>query len=519
MTIRSRGFTRSGIMAVGAALAVACLSAASVLALSSEPRRERKEKRPRYRFQDVATATGLLDVATPTWGSTWIDRNRDGWTDLVLVRHKRKALAYENLSGSFTKMTTRAFDPPPGRWYYDRHSCAWGEADGDGDPDLMCVSGAQKGVGTGPNALLLGAGLRRAGGRFGVRDPLGRGRSVNWLDFDGDDDLDLFIGNQIRNGAPNLTLRNDRGRFTSVDIGLTEERATTDSLWADWDNDTDPDLLVLGQGLRGSSAYENRSGRFVEIQMEGVSGQPWRSGSWGDLDGDGWTDLSLVDDNRAVVMRNREGKMRTAQMKSLQAGRGSVWLDAENDGDLDLFVVQGIAAGADRPNHRDLLLINREGRFVSKRAGISGPTRGDGDAASTADFDRDGRTDILVTNGFGEDHRGRPYLWRNRSISGEWISVRLHGGRFNPLGFGARVEVSSGRRTWTRRVTDGAGSHVQSDASALHFGIADARAVFVRVIWPSGGSDCLEVLAGAVAGIARGTAPCKGVHQGRQAHA
>lgn len=483
-------------------------SAASVLAFSDHEAGDRRgSPAARYSFRDITRRAGLRVGATPTWGSTFVDRDLDGWPELLLVRHKREAFLFDNDAGQLTRRFAPTFLPPRGRWYYDRHSCAWGEANGDGELDLACVSGAQKGIGTGPNTLYLGPQLVEVGKKAGVQDLYGRGRSIDWLDFDGDGDLDLFVGNQIRPGAPNLTLRNDGGRFVAVDIGVTEERATNDSSWADWDNDGDPDLLILGQGLRGSSAFENRSGRFVEVQMEGVTGQPWRAGLWGDFDGDGWIDLSLVDDNRAVILGNRSGKLRSSSMTRLGAGRASAWIDVENDGDLDLFVVQGMAPGPRPKDLADLLLVNTGGRFEPRETEASSPSNGDGEAASVADVDRDGRADLFVTNGAGEAHRGRPYLWRNESRAAASISLSLYAGPWNPYGSGATIEVAAGGRSWLRQVTDGVGGHVQSGPAQI-FGIGTNAAAVVKVTWPSGGSDCRSISAGDFEVVRRGRSPC-----------
>jgi hypothetical protein len=125
-----------------------------------------------------------------------------------------------------------------------------------------------------------------------------------FADYDGDGDPDLFVG---FNGAPNRLYRNDKGRFTDVAVaaGVADARPTRAAAWGDADADGDVDLLVgfapgAGPVLR---FYRNDNGRF----------------------GDRTADAGLTVEAGAV--------------------RQPSWVDADGDGDLDLFV-----AFRDRPN-------------------------------------------------------------------------------------------------------------------------------------------------------------------------
>jgi hypothetical protein len=459
------------------------------------------------RFGDITHMVGVSPQRMRTWGSVVFDYDLDGDADILINRHLQRAEFYENQGSDFTNRRFPALEGPPrlGR-YYDRHSCGWGEANHDGRPDLYCVSGAQKGVGIGPNQLLINKGnvLVDRSVRFGVTNKKGRGRSLNWLYAKRDRALDLFVGNKVRSGFPNLLLRRARSRFKRAGAGVALPMLVTASIWADWDRDRDPDLLVIGPGARGTVAYRNLGSRFRRASLNGITGRSWRSGSWGDFNGDGWIDLVMVSQDRLRIFANKRGVFRGVYGLRLDAGRAAAWLDVENDGDLDLFVVRGRNAGR---NERDFFLIRRRGTFRFRSGGsFAGPAGGDGDSVSTADLDRDGRVDLVVTNGYQRSH-GRTALLRNRTRAGNWLEIHLRGGDQNPAGFGALVRAKAGSHVQRRFVTDGVGFHGQSEAT-VHFGLGSRRKARVRVLWPNGRKDCFSTRANKQVILDRGSHPC-----------
>lgn len=444
-------------------------------------------------FADVTRAQKIAYDPTLTWGAAWVDHDGDGDPDLLANRHWKKIRVYRNVARGY-RLQALGF-PEPTKRIFDRHTCAWGEADGVEGLDLYCGSGAGSGEGWGPNQLWLqnDGRFRNVSRAYGTRDGFGRSRQNNWIDYDGDDDLDIFVVNKLRLGVPNVMFRNDRGSFTRVDVGLSQEMNGLASTWSDWDGDGDPDLIVTQVRPGPTVAYRNDDGTFTRVDLPGVTGQPWTSASWGDFDGDGWSDLSLVAHDGVTVMRNVRGLFVPAASFPLSVGRSSAWLDVENDGDLDVFVVQGRVGGVNRP---DLLVLNHGLTFgLFKGETLAGPRAGEGESVAVADHDRDGRMDAFVTNGANLDVdsdqvRGRWKLYENRSAGGNWIAVDIQGPAWNPLGYGARLRVDASSLSYRRELNDGLTVRAQSEVGHQVLGIGSATSARIRITWPDGTIDC-----------------------------
>ena len=465
---------------------------------------------PIISFVDGTVPRGLTHQRTITWGSTWVDHDGDGDFDLLANRHWHRPRFFINRAGNYAVSNEMFFSGR--KKFFDRHSCAWGEANGDGKVDLYCGSGALKGEGFGANQLWIQTkvGFTNKSREYRTRDGYGRSRSVNWIDYDSDGDLDLFVGNKLRTRAPNVMFRNDRGRFARADVGLSTRVNSLASMWSDWDGDGDPDLLLIRYQPEKARAFENVGGSFERIALEGVTGRHWSSASWGDYDGDGWPDLHLIAPHSSVILRNESGSFTEAHSVALQAGASSTWLDVDNDGDLDSFVVQGRRAGV---NRSDFFLIQQNGGFTAFfDRSFRGPKTGSGETASVADVDLDGRQDLFVTNGalLGEetDIEGSWQLLENRTESANWVAIELHGDDWNPWGYGALLRVEADGMDYRREVNDGVAMRSQSGIGRMLLGIGGAPEARVTIEWPGGATDCVDVQAGDVVAVKEGGTPC-----------
>jgi hypothetical protein len=501
---------RAAIIATG--LAVAFSSLAYVASAQDAPATTKISLTP------VTSAAGLMTRPTMTFGALWADYDRDGDPDLFIDRHYQNSWLHTNQRGRYglhpdTFLTQNHWrrDTP----WVDRHGCAWGEATGGGGPDLFCTQGANKGEGAGANQVFSAVGSRfhEAAVKMGVADPKGRGRGANWLDYDNDGDLDLLVTNAIRAGYPNRLYRNDRGVFRKVAAPIAPSKTEwPTSTVADWNNDGGFDIMVL-DGMHGIQAYSNEGGRFVRTTLAGIPDEDWISATWGDYDGDGWIDIHLISRTRAVVAKNLAGSFVVVDDRPVTFGRTSAWFDVENDGDLDLFVVQAASppAGVGNPNHPDFMLVNDAGLFTKVTdASFRGPRTGNGDQVITSDYDRDGRTDLFVTNGHNPSRfNGPSELLRNTTAGGNSISVRLSGDRWNPMGIGTRIHVRTPTRTWWYIVTDGVTHRGQSEVENVVLGLGAETSAAVTIHWATGERDCYDAEAGSVTLAKKGSARCE----------
>jgi hypothetical protein len=223
-------------------------------------------------------------------------------------------------------------------------------------------------------------------------------------------------------------------------------------------------------------------------------------GACGARDGDGRPVLAvtnLVGESRTYY-RNRGGGLfvdRTAAVGLAEPSRyllgfGVAFLDANNDGRLDLLTANGhvsdLTPRFEFAMPAQLLLGGAGGRLrdVSGRAGAPFRVAHVGRGLATGDLDNDGQIDALVVS-----QNEPPVYFHNESEGGHWLTVRLEGVRSNRDAVGARVTVARGEgRQVAQRV--GGGSFQSASDPRLHFGLGgDDRPVSFEVRWPSGRLD------------------------------
>ncbi|MFN7972584.1 MAG: CRTAC1 family protein [Acidobacteriota bacterium] len=327
---------------------------------------------------------------------------------------------------------------------------AWGDYDGDGDPDLFLVneSGPLTATAVEIEASPARSALyRNDGGRFtdvtteagvGAR---GLGMGAAWGDADGDGDLDLAVS---RFGTIAL-YRNDGATFADVsrESGMGEpEGFWTGVSWGDYDRDGALDLYVCGYVRYVASAsgasrmYEatvpaslNPSSftpernllfhnegrmRFAESAARaGVDNPSGRSlsAAWADFDGDLWPDLYVANDisDNAMYRNVGDGTFEDVSHSAWVADyRGAMGLaigDWDGDLDLDIFITHWIA-------QENALYVNQKGNIAaSPRDPLHFTDEADlvglgqialdyvGWGTEFLDYDNDARLDLLVVNG------------------------------------------------------------------------------------------------------------------------
>jgi len=237
------------------------------------------------------------------------DVNGDALDDLYICGAKESAgeLYIQTSAGRFIQTNLSLFSSESRS---EETDCTFFDADGDGDMDLYVACGGNE-FSSSSSALADRLYLNQGTGIFSKSRqilPAGRYESsscVQASDFDGDGDMDLFVGIRLR---PNLygipvngyLLENDgSGNFTNVAAekapGLKELGMITDMVWTDVDNDKDPDMVIVGDWMP-VKLFVNEQGTFTDrsdsFGLSGTSGW-WKRIASSDLDGDGDMDLVL----------------------------------------------------------------------------------------------------------------------------------------------------------------------------------------------------------------------------------
>ena len=233
-------------------------------------------------------------------------------------------------------------------------------------------------------------------------------------DFNGDGILDLYVANGYNTDADNIyALGVGDGSFNVValgDYGLSTGGASTGVAAADWDRDGDDDLFVSNSiGQDNWLLRNDGEGRFEQIDLEdvGLPGGGFTNGSAvaADFDADGDPDLFVPNSQASVyALNNGDGTFSTMALEEAGIPSGSTAVaataaDFNHDGQLDLYIANGIRAQSGQPIEEDdhYLLNNGDGTFARQDLVTVGLAEGGTSAAAVAeDFNGDGAIDLFV---------------------------------------------------------------------------------------------------------------------------
>jgi len=461
-------------------------------------------------------------------GGTWLDYDGDGLMDFYVVNSgplegvthhapgttRRPNALYRNRGdGTFEDVTKKA--GVEGAGYCTAAIAA--DYDNDGHVDLFvvgvgrCILYHNRGDGT----------FEDVTDKAGVANVGGTAIGAAFLDIDNDGQLDLFVANYLTfdpsyqlyfsadaypgplayKAQLNKLYRN-RGNGTFEDVSgpsgvqIPGHRAMSVAV-LDYNRDGAPDLYLSNDGTPNVLLVNDGQGHFKDMAPQaGVAFNAMgeAAGSMaatvGDCNSDGFDDILVTRlGYGSLYMGNAKGiyddRMMASGLGSLTAqfvGWGGCFLDFNNDGNLDIFIANGDAHYL--VGWESLLLENRgDGTFedAAAKGGVYFRTKVRARGSSVADFDNDGRVDLLVT-AMGD----RCFLLRNRDNSGNhWLTLDLEGTRSNRDGFGALVTVSAGGKQYFAESRCAFGFLMQSDRR-LHFGLNKATTVDrIEIRWPS----------------------------------
>jgi len=442
-------------------------------------------------FTKISTGP-ISEILGNSQGSSWADYDNDGLLDVLITNtsfygeNKPNLLYHNEGAGYFVLVDTGAI-------YNDiiSASCSssWGDYDNDGNPDLF-VGVADQSI----NHLYHNEG----NGNFKLITSELQGDATSdasWIDYDNDGYLDIYLTSQVNN--KNILYHNNGlGGFTKVDTGIivSDTDCAISLSWADFDNDGDLDLFASNFDFNSTSAinrlYINHgNGYFTSMSSDAVilkDAANTTGASWGDYDNDGNLDLYVVNNQSAneLFHNNGDGTFEKIIIDPPEAAAafsvGSTWGDFDNDGDLDLFTTNDRGFPGDpTPSFRDNLLFINNGNGQFTRITTGDIITDGGHSCTAADYDNDGDLDILIVNG----SLGAPYvnyLYLNNGNSNNWVTLTCVGTVSNKSAIGTRVKAKAkinGKDIWQmREIAQNTGCHT-NNSPRVHFGLGKASVI------------------------------------------
>ena len=388
-------------------------------------------------FVDITSQAGVgIDYTGFSMGSVFGDYDNDGLVDLYLATGGRYEIEanrlFKNLGdGKFVDVTNAAGVGLKEFTY----SASFVDYDNDGNLDLYCAN-----YGPGAKNILY---RNNGNGTFAdVTDQAGVGDlSWSWMgvwaDVNGDNYQDLYVVNgRYPVGEPNrLYLNNGNGSFREVsrEAGVADKNWGLGASFADIDNDGDLDLFVSNYVGRNGLYLNNGKGQFADVSEHVIKGQQ------------GW-------------------------------GKGPAFGDIDNDGDLDLY--EGDCKLANQ-----LYINDGSGKFVdqaSKQPQLQCSTvRTKGTAF--ADVDNDGDLDLYVVN-WGAPNK----FYLNDQNDKNWLKVKAVGSRSNRDAVGAKIKLFSSDKLLAVREVSTATGFCAQQPLVQHFGAKAGNSYRVSVLFPSG---------------------------------
>jgi hypothetical protein len=462
-------------------------------------------------------------------GCAFLDFDNDGNLDILLVG-PQLALYKGDGKGGFTEVTQ---DLGLHKLKGDFRGCAVGDFDNDGYVDVYL------------SAYRGGALLHNEGGK-GFLDvsadmgipPQPWGSSAAFVQLTHDGRLDLVIGNYVRFGPhvnPQLCnfngvmgacgpryykpeypvfFKNEGNRFQNItppiSSGVTSGKALGIAC-ADYDGSGHQSIAIANDEMPGDLLHFSEGVFHNVASIAGValdSEGHVHAGmglDWGDYDNDGRLDLVVATFEREVKnIYHNEGSGLFVDKSTLLGVAPSVmryvafaakWLDADNDGWLDLIFTNGhvqdtIAEVDKTASYRQPCAVfhNEQGTHFTEVTNVASPAFAwpiVGRGLAVGDYDNDGRVDVLIV-----DSEGAPLLMHNITTNTHhWLGILLEGTQSNRDGLGALLIIETSQGRLLRHChTDG--SYQSASDKRVHVGLGDWNGpVNIKVRWPSGHQD------------------------------
>ena len=448
-------------------------------------------------FDDVAAQIGVnYSYGDSEYGGgvSFADFDNDGWDDITYTSENGVDIYFlKNTNGDFNLVSFSGISNTN-----KTKQVIWVDYDNDGDKDLFITALEGK------NSFYINDGemnFTDISSSIGIfqTDLFTYGASFG--DIDNDGDLDLFISNR----SPvdhNYLYRNDSGTYVDItnSSGISlEGQLSFCSIFFDYDKDGLQDIYVSNDKEENiNRLYKNLGdGVFQDVSDFSNAGVDVSamSTTLGDFNNDGWFDIYITNTpfsqissivGNVLLKNNGDGtftNIATETGTSFDSlGWGSVFLDADNDGLLDLYVSSSLDGSAQFLSSAFYHQQNDETFIIPQDIGFSSDLR-ESYSNAIGDINNDGKPEIVVVNDTENN-----FLWQNNtSNQNNWLKVKLEGVISNRDGIGNTIEINVDGQSQYRYTLAGEG-YLSQNSFYEFFGIGEAAEVdYVKVTWTATG--------------------------------
>jgi enediyne biosynthesis protein E4 len=452
-------------------------------------------------FTDVTAKAGVgggNDPLSIVSDALWLDYDNDGWRDLLVIRFGTPLLYHNEHNGTFKNVTAQS-----GLTRFGNTIAAIAfDYDNDGRLDLMFgnyfkpqnlldVKSIEQDPHVLPNDLdnaVNGGGVTLwhglGNGKWeDVTDKAGFGKHTGWTldvghgDFNNDGLQDIYLACDY--GTDRIFFNNGDGTFrdaTEKSIGFDTRKGMNADV-GDYDNDGWLDIYVTNitdEYMKECNMlwHNNHDGTFTDLSREtGTCETLWGwSAKFGDYDNDGLLDLFVVNGLRSAGPENY-----IPVLVNLITKPGVDFTDVRGWPDIGNMTWSGY--------QKKKFFRNLDGQTfkeISNAVGVDNDK--DGRGIGVGDFDNDGRLDFYQANA----DQTSLFYHNATTDAGHWLELKLVGTKSNRDAIGARVTVKAGARTMIREV-DGGNGYAGQSMQRVHFGLgANASVTSIEIHWPSG---------------------------------
>ena len=453
-------------------------------------------------FEDVATQVGVnYSYGDSEYGGgvSFADFNNDGWDDITYATEDGAQIYFfENNNGVFNLVTLNGISNT-----YKTKQVIWIDYDNDGDKDLFVT--AIEGINEfyrndgGMNFTNISSTIG-----FFQTDLFTYGTSFG--DIDNYVDLDAFISNRTstEQNQRNYLYRNDEGTFVDITqssgIPIEDEEGNENSqlsfctMFFDYNKDGFQDIYLANDKTDNiNRLYKNLgNGTFEDVSVASGSGIAVNAmtTTLGDYNNDGWFDIYITNtqssqagNGNVLLKNNGDGTFTNVAEETgttfNSLAWGAVFLDADNDTLLDLYVSGGFDGSIGSFLSAAFYHQQNDGIFViPQNIGFENDTRKSFSNA-IGDINNDGKPDIIVCNDTENN-----FLWENKTTNtNNWLKVKLEGVTTNRDGIGNTIEIFINGRSQYRYTLAGEG-YISQNSYHEFFGLGEATEVdYVKVTW------------------------------------